>query len=245
MPRPRKRAKDPPAQPQPQKPDLATLTPAKVAQTAEDRPFSWKDAFPWPGVVVMMGDRGSGKTATAHWIMEQWHKDRKGPANGAVYMGPRGAQAVLPDWVTLPQSYKTLPQDAVIIIDEGQEHANSRRFQSAANLEIGNLVALSRQRRQLIILIAHQSRKLDVQLVLDSSCVIWKTPTRGHLMFERRELQPFTARALQALDGVKGDKRKWAYALDFRNLEFGTLRTGLASWWCEELSNGFTHLGLT
>ena len=136
----------------------------------------------------------------------------------------------------------TLPENAVCIIDEGQEHANSRRFQSAANLEVANLVALSRQRKQLIILIAHQSRKLDVQLVMDASRVVWKMPTRGHLMFERRELAPFTARALQSLEAKKGDKRKWGYVLDFRNLEFGPLRTGLASWWCEDLSTGFAHL---
>ena len=229
-----------PAKPSPN--ELALLSPTQVARTAPNRPFSWKDGFPFPGVVVVMGDRGSGKTALAHWVMEQWYKDPKGPDHGALYMGTVGARAILPGWVTLPQSYRALPENSVIIIDEGQEHANARRFQSKENLEIANLVALSRQRKQLIILIAHQSRKLDIQLVMDASRIVWKMPTKGHLMFERRELQPFTARALQTLESVRGDKRKWAYVLDFHDLEFGPMRTKLASWWCEELSSGFRHL---
>jgi len=57
-------------------------------------------------------------------------------------------------------------------------------------------------------------------------------------MFERREIAPFTARALTAFDGVKGDPRNWAYVLDFRDLRFGMVRTRLAPWWQESMSSG-------
>jgi len=129
-------------------------TPATVARDAPDSSFTWKQAFPFPGVVVVMGDRGSGKTATAYWIMEQWRKDSGERTAGAVYKAPRKLAKDLPDWVSAPQLIANLPRDAICIIDEAQLHANARRSQSAENLDIGNLVSLSRQRNQLIILLS-------------------------------------------------------------------------------------------
>ena len=51
--------------------NFGSASPKVVAQTAPDRKFKFKDAFPHPGVDLVMGQRGSGKTAMAFWMMEQ------------------------------------------------------------------------------------------------------------------------------------------------------------------------------
>lgn len=238
---PQAKQKQAKAQGPPQRRAFSYPTPAQVAREALDQPFKWRDAFPFPGVVVVMGDRGMGKTATAYWAMDQWHKARGVPAS--LYKAPRAMKRLMPEWVSAHQELASLPENSVVVIDEGQQHANSRRPGSAENLDMGNLVAMSRQRNQLLIILTHQSRKLDLTLVMDASRVIWKKPTHGHLLFERREMKPFTARALQAFEEVRGDPRQWAYVMDFRDLKFGMLKTGRPGWWDERMSTAMSGLG--
>jgi len=213
-----------------------TLTPTRVAAVTPDSRYDFKQAFPYPGVVVIMGQRGQGKTATSYWVMDRWHTLTQGAVNGAIVYAPRTIKPLLPEWVALPKSLNSIPHKSVVIIDEAQLVAHARRSASAENLSLANLVSLSRQREQLILLIAHHSRKLDMLDVMEASRVVWKRPSEGHLMFERREIKPFTARAVQAFKSMKGDSRQWAYVADFENLRFGMMKVGLPPWWDEKLS---------
>lgn len=221
-------------------------SPAQVAITAPETQFSFKDAFPFPGVIVIMGHRGRGKTATAYWVMDQWHKVSKGKLGGVILNYPQSLKNHLPEWVTITQSITRVSQNAVVVLDEAQFLAHARRSASASNLEMASLVSLSRQRNQLIILIAHHSRKLDVMDVMEASRVVWKEPTEGHLMFERKEMKHFTARALRAFgalaDSNGRDPRGYAYVMDFERLRFGMVRTGLPAWWNEQMSHGMSNL---
>lgn len=220
-------------------------TPAQVAANTPDSKLTLWEAFPLPGVVLMMGQRGEGKTATAYWVMDKWHSKTNGAISGAVYRAPkpllRSFRAQGQEWITNPQQIDQLPSDAIIVIDEAELVGHARRSQSAGNLEMANLVALSRQRNQLIILISHHSRKIEVLDLMEASRLIWKRPTEGHIMFERKEMAHFTARALRAFDSIKGDSRKQAYAMDLERLRFGFIPTGKPLWWEESMSTGMRH----
>jgi hypothetical protein len=220
--------------------NFGSASPKVVAQTAPDRKFKFKDAFPYPGVYLVMGQRGSGKTAMGFWMMEQIHSLSGGAMGGAVLKAPAGVKKMLPEWIATPNRIKGIPTDSVVIIDEAQQVANSRRSGSSENLDMAQLVALSRQRNQLIILISHHSRKLDMNEVMDCSRVIWKKPSAGQVMFERKEMKPFAERAVQKFAERKGNHQKVAYVMDFENLSFGFAQTGLASFWSESLSTGYS-----
>jgi len=222
---------------------LALPTPFTVARDAPDTDFKFNDAFPTQGVVVVMGDRGQGKTAMAYWVMHERHQRSKGKIGGTVLQAPKALKRALPDWVETPQLLMQIPRDSVVVIDEAQQIAHARRAMSDANLELANLVALSRQRNQLIFIITHHSRKLDLLNMMDASRVIWKKPLASHVMLERKEIKPFTNRAFQAFTAKGGDARKWAYVMDFQTLRFGFVPTKLAPWWTEEISTGLGTLG--
>ena len=214
-------------------------TPASVAHSIPDTDMTFPQAFPMPGVVLLMGQRGQGKTATAYWAVDRWHGLSKGRVTGAIYNAPRAIREGLPDWVLTPTSLTKLPHNSVVVIDEAQQVAHARRAASKENLVLANLVSLSRQRNQLLIVITHHSRKLDVMDVMEANRVIWKMPTRGHLMFERDQIKPFTKRAINAFDLIlerKKDTRKYAYVMDFESLSFGMVKTGLPPWWIEAMS---------
>lgn len=215
-------------------------TPKQVAQSAPDKKVKFSEAFPTPGVVMLMGQRGSGKTASAFWAMEEIYKHTNGAMGGAVLKAPSGIKKQLPNWVATPNRIRGIPTDSVVIIDEAQQMANARRSASNDNLDMAQLVALSRQRNQLIILISHHSRKLDMNEVMDCSRVIWKKPSAGQVMFERKEMKPFAERAVQKFAERKGNLQKVAYVMDFENLTFGFTQTKLASFWTESLSTGYS-----
>ena len=172
--------------------------------------------------------------------MEEIYNLTNGAMGGAVLKAPAGVKKLLPGWIATPNRIRGIPTDSVVIIDEAQQMANARRSSSNENLDMAQLVALSRQRNQLIILISHHSRKLDMNEVMDCSRVIWKKPSAGQVMFERKEMKPFAERAVAKFAERKGNLQKVAYVMDFENLTFGFARTGLASFWSEGLSTGYS-----
>jgi len=224
-------------------PPLYTFAPGKAALSAPEVSFSFADAFPMPGVILEMGERGSGKTATAFWVMEQYYRRSGGKIGGAVAWAPKTLRRMLPEWVQAPQAIANFPHNAVTIIDEAQRKAHARRAAKDENLEMEMLVSLSRQRHQLIILICHHARKLDVLTVLDVDRIIWKQPSAGHALFDRPEIRPFTQRAIRAFSEVQGDPRKRAYIGDFKRLRFGMVTTSKPSYWTEEMSYAMANLG--
>ena len=199
-------------------------------------------AIPFPGVVIVMGHRGSGKTGVAYEIMRQLHGKRK--LGGAILFPgqlPKIKRKLLPAWVSVVSSVNYLPKRAVCIIDEAAQVAHARRSQSAQAVKLDNLISISRHRQQLIIFIAHHSRKLDINLIHDSDRLLWKEPTEAHAIFERDELQVFTRKALEFFGGVKGMKAKLraTYVMNLHHLKFSWFSNGLPEWWSQDLSNGF------
>jgi hypothetical protein len=221
--------------------DLVAMSPRKVAEVAPDKKFRFREAFPSPGVIVVMGERGSGKTSLGMWVMEELHRTKE--MGGAVFKAPNAMRKLLPDWVETPTKLSRLPRDSVVVIDEAQGVANARRSSTNENLDLAQCVALSRQRNQLIILISHHSKKLDMLDVMDANRIIWRQPTAGQVMFERKEIQPFSQRALRKFSERKGSARRVAYVMDFQSLTFGFTEAKMPSFWSDGLSIGMAGLG--
>lgn len=200
-------------------------------------------ATPFPGVVIIMGSRGSGKTGLAHEIMSQLH-NRRG-LGGALLLPivPRGKSRLLPSWVRVVISASQLPKKSVCIIDEAAQVAHARRSQCATAVLLDNLISISRHRQQLIIFIAHHSRKLDINLIHDSDRLFWKQPTEAHALFERDELQLFTRKALGFFADIRGEKArlKATYVMDLHHLKFSRFNNGLPPWWSQTISHGFQN----
>lgn len=198
--------------------------------------------IPFPGVIVIMGDIRRGKTGLAFSIMDGFHKRRGLP--GCLFLpfklSPKKRKA-LPSWVSVVGNMAMLPKRSVVVFDEAAQTAHARRAMSSDAISLDALTALAGQRDQLIIYIAHFSRKLDPNLITAAHRVIWKEPTQAHAMFERDEMQMFTRRALEVFADIKGNvtRLRTSYVMDFRHLRFSTMTNGLPDWWCDELSRIF------
>jgi len=199
-------------------------------------------AIPFPGVIVILGARGSGKSGLAYDIMDRFHNVKH--LGGATLMPQavsKTKRKLLPSWVKIVNSIQQLPQKSVCIIDEAAQLAHARRTQSTLAVNLDNLISISRHRQQLILVLVHHTRKLDLNIVHDSDRIIWKQPTEAHALFERDEMQLFTRKALEFFAGLRTQKQRWSYCycMNFHHLNFTYFRNSLPPWWSEKLSAGW------
>jgi hypothetical protein len=214
---------------------------------------------PYPGVILLMGERGMGKSVEAHAIAETLNRAQKAPAVLHLPNIPERArkklQILMPEWMKIVQRREQWPKGGVIIYDEAAQSAHARRTQSSGAIELDNLIAISRQRRQTIIFISHHSRKLDIGIVHEVDQIHWKQPTYAHQLFEREEIADFSMRAFDFFQDLRGG-RPWrecserlkrlvkstTIALDMSDFRFVTFKNKLPAYWSEELSCLFQDL---
>ncbi|HUV51908.1 MAG TPA: ATP-binding protein [Dehalococcoidia bacterium] len=199
-------------------------------------------ALRFPGVVLIMGDIRAGKTALAHEIARLMNERRNLPAILHLPKVPdtirRNIQKELPQWITVVSNRAEWVKDSVVIFDEAAQSAHARRNQSGDAIEIDDLLAISGQRRQLILFISHHSRKLDVNVCTAVHRIIWKRPTYAHQIWEREEMSDFTSKAFEFFKGIKDEvaQKKASLVLDFDNFRFLQTTNGLPPWWSDNLS---------
>lgn len=200
---------------------------------------TWAQAIPKVGVVGFYGHRRKGKTATAWWLAEQRHEQQ--PV--AVLIFPKRARHLLPKWVKHASSVDELKKlrGYLVVADELAIHAHAREHQSEPNRELYKLMAIAGQCHQLLFLVCQHTRQLDVGLAMEPDVLVMKQPSLLHIRFARPELRPEVQQAWEAFHNAKGDKRAWAYVVDFHEGCTGFLRTKLPSFWSEELSEAYSR----
>lgn len=212
-------------------------------------PPGWADILDEPFVALILGRRGSGKTALGHTLLEEFANDRD-----AYIMGyPRTKMDLLPDWidhlpVTIP--FDKWPEGAIILVTEAHHLIHARRSLSDENLDVDRLISLSRQRDLDILLDSQYARRLDVTGVMGATAMIWRYPSLMQEDFERRQLRKFVREAKSALDDYveieesdhytlledTDQLKKHAYVFAERFRGVYPHEIDLPSYWSEEIS---------
>lgn len=202
---------------------------------------SWKHAIPYKGVVIILGFRGQGKSALAWYIMDIC-RVYKGKTRPVYVLGmPKTKRKYAPKWVKHVDSFRNIPKGALILVDEAALRFPARRSQSDENIAVAGLNALSRQRDQLIIFVAHTARLLELEAIMDCNVIIYRKPSASYLKFERRETMEWTTTAREQIMS-KGNPLHWAYVIDLEDDRRGLLRCKLPPFWSNELSAAWADL---
>lgn len=206
-------------------------------------------AFPFPGTVLIMGAKRKGKSGLAHDVAEKLH-NRKGlpavlhlPISVPMKMRDE-VQKLLPAWMKVVTSMDEWPKKCIIIYDEAAQGAHARRSQSGNAVHLENIIGISGQREQLIIFIAHHSRKLDINIFRDIDRIAWKLPTYAHWIFERNEFSDFVMKAFDFFRKIRRESTiyRTTVMVDFQNLRIMTFTNGLPSYWSDKLSRLFENM---
>ena len=164
-----------------------------------------------PSVILIIGHRGSGKSALACRVQEL--KRDIAPCY-AVGVPERGIK-LLPDWYGYAEDAREIPPNAIIYIPESYRLFHARSTQSFQGRAIGDLVNLSRHRRHTLIFDVQNPAHLDRNIISEADIVLVKEPGPLTQGFERPQLRPLMDSARAAFAGVGPLRRKravWVYA---------------------------------
>lgn len=213
----------------------ALPSPPSGEQLDDAKDSKWWKAIIYPSVILVLGKRGSGKSALGYWLLELFRYWLTPYVLGI----PKQAQKLLPDWIGIAQRLDEIPEDSIVLIDEAYLRYHSRESLKIQNKEMSRLVNLSRQRNQTLIFVTQEARQIDKNIASQANVVIFKEPTMLQPRFDRAELNDIVKRAKLAFGNLSGDKRSWAYVyspdVDFMDL----MENGLATFWSDKLSHAF------
>lgn len=200
-----------------------------------------KADFGWlshPSVTVVIGGRGSGKTATAFSILDTYHaKGIETSMLGHPKLKALQAQGKIPEYIHLVGRQILA---GALLIDDAQLTAHAREWHQ--NVKLDKLITVSRHKNASIIYTTQQTIHLDRNIIAEVDAVIFKQPS---LMAPHTE-RPFIKKMMQAVDGQYEDFAKKhpdedlrAYSYVFSNkprYEGFVGPVGLPEYWTEDLS---------
>jgi len=219
----------------------------------------WEDILPEPFVTLILGQRGAGKTALGHELLERFYQ----PDRDAYILGfPDDKQDALPEWVSVLDAGTVLgaddatsvwPEDSVVLIHEAHHLLHARRSMDSANLEIDTLLTVSRHKNSDIIMETQQSQRLDKNMVTGSDAVVFREPALMQSEFERSGMKKLVRRAdevfeqyVETVDGdgytyrKKSDEvKKHAYVHSDRFVGEYPHKIELAEHWSDDISRAY------
>ncbi len=109
---------------------------------------------------LILGRRGNGKTTLGFRLLERHHLAGR-PCLIFRHPNPK----VLPKWIrNITIFTDTLPEGAVILVDEAAKYFNQHAHAKKINLELQRWLETTRQREQSLIFIAHNSLFITLNL---------------------------------------------------------------------------------
>ena len=217
-------------------------SPSATASTEVLRPtctppvdVRWLRLAPHPSVTVILGKRGSGKSALGYRLLELFCNQAAPYVVGL----PPAARKLLPDWIGCVDRLEDVPPKAVVLLDESYIQYHARDSMSDEGRTIGQLVNLSRQKQQTLIFIVQEARQLDVNAISQADVIAVKELSEISREFERSQLRRFIDKARIAFAGVKGNRQRHTWIYSETAGEVGLVENELPSFWKPSLSRAF------
>lgn len=198
----------------------------------------WTEMVKPAKVAVILGKRGSGKTACGMFLMELISKHYE--LLPVVVNFPRQRQNLLPpDFVIKSLEEVKNSNNSVALIDEGTTMVPA----GTAKLEeiIKGFMALARQRDQAVILIFHASSDIGARILRGADTIILKEPSLRQIQWGSKD-DFFRQLLLEAKEKLANRDQRFSY-VDSEEPEFrGILENPLPAFWAKELSKAWAGL---
>lgn len=219
--------------------DLASTQPKPSPDLQTIEASKWLKIIPHPSVVIIIGRRGSGKSALAYWLLELYRYR----ALSFVLGMPQQVRKLLPEWLGIINDPNDAPQGSTLLVDEAYLRFSARESQKLSNREISRIVNLSRQKRLTLIFVTQQASYIDKNLASALDVLVIKEPAPLQTKFERHEINEIVRTAAEKFRVVSGDRRVWSLVYSQAANFFDMLPNSLPSFWNDRLSRVYASSG--
>lgn len=215
------------------------VEPSTTKQIDIAKDHKWLKIIPHPSVVIIIGRRGSGKSALAYWLLELYRYR----ALSFVLGMPQQVRKLLPEWLGIINDPNDAPQGSTLLVDEAYLRFSARESQKLSNREISRIVNLSRQKRLTLIFVTQQASYIDKNLASALDVLVIKEPAPLQTKFERHEINEIVRTAAEKFRVVSGDRRVWSLVYSQAANFFDMLPNSLPSFWNDRLSRVYASSG--
>lgn len=180
---------------------------------------------------IVLGARGSGKTAFGIKLLENAHAKHK---RRCYAMGFKEKE--MPSWINIVDDISKISNNSFVLVDEGGILFSSRNSMSNANKLLSQLILVARHKNLTILFISQNSSNLEVNILRQADFLALKPSSLLQKEFERRIIQKIYKDAGKHFEDFK-DKAglTYIYASNFR----GFVSNSLPSFWRESISKAF------
>lgn len=184
-------------------------------------------------IFLIVGKRGSGKTSLGMKFLEFFHKESKRKCFVFGYEKTR-----LPWWIKKTESIENIPNDSVVLFDEGAVLFSSRDSMKNMNKELSKMMSIARHKNLTLILITQNSAMIDLNVLRLADTLLLKEPSLLQSKFERKVLREMYEKITPMFSGIKEKKAHfYAWDDDFS----GLIKYSLPGFWNENISKSFKN----
>lgn len=213
----------------------SVVPPAELIAPVPREDSQWHTVISDPAIVLIIGKRGSGKSALAYRLLENLRYRSTPYLVGA----PDEARGLLPEWIGLAPSLKEVPAKSIVLVDEAYLRHHARESQAKDARTMSQLLNLSRQREQTLIFVTQEARQIDRNIASSASVIIFKEPGPLQPEFERPELRRIAQQATSDFESIKKRRASWSYVYS-PDVDFaGMIENELPTFWTTRLSRVF------
>jgi len=206
----------------------------------DQRGNAWSQVIKPSSAYLILGRRGSGKTALGHFIVERFSQEYS--LLPAIVGIPPEKRKLLPKNYVYPLSPADMPENSIGLIDEGAMLMPARKSMSSLNMLMISTLSLVRQRNQITVFVYHYPRMVDVGILAYLDGVFIKEPSVWDVYYgQKGDLLPkLTWKAAELFENMDENKRKSAVFVSAPQAKFeGILGNPLPSYWCDDVSKAW------
>lgn len=180
---------------------------------------------------IVLGSRGSGKTAFGIKLLENVHSKSK---KKCYAMGFKEEE--MPSWINIISEISEIGNNSFILVDEGGILFNSRKSMSSANKILSDLILISRHKNLSILFVSQNSSNLDINILRQADFLVLKHSSLLQKEFERKIIQEIYD---NTLDKFEKHKEKNGLTYIYGDLFKGFVANPLPSFWGAGVSKSF------
>lgn len=179
-------------------------------------------------ILLIVGSRGSGKSAAALHFAEEAHK-LDSQKNICTINFPN--HKALPSWIRNYKDINTVPRDSLVVVDEAALTFNARNHQKKENKDLASLLPILRHKDSSAIFLTQNTGLSDVNLVRLVDSILVKQPSLLQVKTERPAMKAIMESATEKLKGK--DK---SYGVLTHLNEETLIQTPLPTFWNSKIS---------